>query len=144
MHRRYLVAVFAVVLCAGILISCSSTDPNDGRVLTSITVTPAAADGQSNPNGIVFTATGTFNLPPLSAPVSFTAPYTGQFVVDNPTNPPETIAKIIATGAGTITVQCASGASGTVIVNASAYANNGTANTVTPTIVSGNAQLTCP
>ncbi len=139
MHHRYLVRVLAVMLCAGSLISCSSTNPNDGRVLTSISVTQATADGQSNLNGVVFTATGTFNLPPLSAPLTFAAPYTGQFVVDNPTNPPATIANIISTGTGTITVQCATGATGTVFVTASALANNSAG-----TVVSGNAQLTCP
>jgi hypothetical protein len=138
-QRNYLLATLALILSAVLLISCNSTNPNNGRVLASVAVTPATADGQSSPAGVVFTATGTFSLPPISAPLTFTAPYTGQFVVDNPTNPPTTIANIVATGTGTITVQCASGATGTVFVSASALANNGTS-----TLVSASGQLTCP
>jgi hypothetical protein len=136
---RHVSLCAALVLIACLLNSCGSTNPNNGRVLTSISVTPTTADGQSNPNGVVFTATGTFSLPPLSVPLTFAAPYTGQFVVDNPTNPPATIANIVSTGTGTITVQCATGATGTVFITASALANNSAG-----TVISGNAQLTCP
>jgi len=139
MHNRYLLAALFVILSAVFLISCGSTNPNNGRVLTSISVTPPTADGQSSPNGVVFTATGTFSLPPLSAPLTFTIPYTGQFVVDNPTNPPMTIATVISSGMGTVTVQCAAGATGTVSVTATASANNAMS-----TVVSGSGQLTCP
>jgi hypothetical protein len=142
MHRRssfflLLLAATLMLLAAG-LISCGSSNQNIGRVLTSIAVTPGTADAQNYPNGqVVFTAAGTFSLPPFNGPVTFTAPYAGQFVVDNPVN--GTIATVIANGVGTVTVQCASGASGTVDVVASAAANNGTT-----TVVSGNGQLTCP
>jgi 2-methylaconitate cis-trans-isomerase PrpF len=134
---RHVIGLLGPALLGVGLLSCGSSNPNIGRVLTSVTVTPASADGHSNPNGVVFTATGTFSLPPFSAPLTFAAPYSGQFVVDNPTG--TTIANITTTGTGTITVQCATGASGTVFVNASALANNGTS-----TLISGNAQLTCP
>jgi hypothetical protein len=86
---------------------------------------------------VVFTATGTFSLPPTPSPVSFVAPYSGQFSVDNPTS--GTIATVVASGPGTVTVQCAAGAAGTVNVVASASANNST-----NTIISGSGQLTCP
>jgi hypothetical protein len=130
--------IAALLLLAAGLISCGSSDPNLGRVLTSITVTPETADAHSSANGqVVFTATGTYSLPPFSAPVTFTAPYSGQFVVDNPAT--GTIATLVSSGAGTVTVECAAGASGSVAVVASAAANNGTT-----TVVSGSGQLTCP
>ena len=142
MHPRaslFLFAAFLIAL-ATVVSSCSSGNPNLGRVLYSISVTPATADAQNFPNGqVVFTATGMFNLPPSPAPLTFAAPYAGQFVVSNPTNPPATIATVVASGNSTITVQCASGSSGTVPIVASGSANNGT-----DTVITGNAQLTCP
>jgi hypothetical protein len=137
LYFRFLAAVLALIVLAAGMISCASNNPNLGRVLTSVSVTPEFADGQSSPDGTVFTATGTFSLPPINAPLTFAAPYGGQFVVDNPTG--STIATIIATGTGTVTVQCVSGATGSVFVSASAAANNDT-----PTVVSADAQLTCP
>jgi len=118
--------------------SCASVNPNSGRVLTAINVTPTTADASQFPNGqVTFTATGQFSLPPLSGPVTFTAPYTGQFIVANPTN--QTIANIVSTGTGTVTVQCVAGASASVDVVATAAANNGTQTTVT-----AQARLGCP
>jgi hypothetical protein len=103
-------------------------------------VTPAAADAQNFPKGqVVFTAAGIFNLPPSPAPLTFTAPYAGQFIVENPTNPPATIATVVSSGNSTVTVQCAPGASGTVQVVASASANN-----ATNTLITGSGALTCP
>jgi hypothetical protein len=120
------------------LMSCDSVNPNSGRVLTAINVTPTTADASQFPNGeVTFTATGQFSLPPLSGPVTFTAPYTGQFIVANPNN--QTIANIVSTGNGTVTVRCAAGVSATVDVVATAAANNGTQTTVT-----AQGQLTCP
>ena len=97
-------AGLALLVIATSILSCGSSNPNVGRVLTSVSVTPESADGQSSPSGTVFTATGTFSLPPFSAALTFAAPYAGQFVVDNP--PGTTIATITATGTGTVTVQC--------------------------------------
>lgn len=126
-----------LMLSAGLL-SCGTANPNIGRVLTSIQVTPATADAKNFTNGqVVFSATGQFSLPPTPAPVTSAPPYSGQFVVDNPTT--GQIANVISTGAGTVTVQCVSGASGTVAVVASAASNNYNGD-----IVSGSAQLTCP
>src|SRR5215472_193839 len=109
MDRRPFLGAFATVLLAVGLVCCGSTNPNTGRVLTSITITPPTSDAQNSPNGqVTFTATGTFSLPPLTAPVTFTPPYAGQFVVENPAG--TTIATVVGVGNGTITVRCASGA----------------------------------
>jgi hypothetical protein len=135
------IALAAITLVAAGLLACgNSSDPNIGRVLLEISVSPATADASQFSNGqVVFTATGTFSLPPSPAPLTFTAPYAGSFSVANPTNPPATIASVVATGNSTATVQCASGVSGTVPVVASSAANNGT-----QIVITGIAQLTCP
>ena len=126
--RHWLLASCVLILLAAGLISCGSSNQSIGRVLTSIVVTPQTADAESSPIGqVVFTATGTFSLPP----------YSGQFVVNNPTN--ATIATVVSNGTGTVTVQCAPTASGSVYVTATASANNGST-----LVVSGSGQLTCP
>jgi len=133
-----LLAALGFVLLGGALMSCGSTYPNSARVLLSVTVTPATADAQTFPNGqVVFTATGTFNIVPSPALLTFTAPYSGGFDVGTVNN--QVVATIVATGSGTATVQCVSGMSGSVAVGAIALANNGTSATV-----AGFAQLTCP
>ena len=137
--RHRTVAFFLLILAAVVVSSCgNSGNPNTSRILTSISVTPPTADAQTYPNGqVTFSAAGTFNLPPLTGLLTFAAPYSGQFVVNNPTK--TTIATVVSTGTGTITVQCVSGVSGSVLVTASASANNGTS-----TLISGSGQLTCP
>ena len=133
-----ILVVLAMAFPPIFLLSCDFVNPNSGRVLTAINVTPTAADASQFPNGqVTFTAAGQFSLPPLSGPVTFTAPYTGQFIVANPSN--QTIANIVSTGAGTVTVQCVAGISATVEVVATAAANNGT-----QTMVTAQGQLTCP
>lgn len=133
-------AIAAITLAAVTLVSCGKTDPNAGRVLLSITVTPATADAATYPNGqVMFTATGTFSVTPSPAPIPATAPYSGEILVSNPSNPATTIATVVATGNSTATVACQPGASGTVPIVASASSNNGTAITIT-----GSATLTCP
>lgn len=140
MNARSFLLLALSALVAGLISSCSSGDPNGGRILYSITVTPATADAQSFSNGqVVFTASGMYSVPPSPGPLTFTAPYAGQFIVANPTNPPSTIATVVSTGNSTVTVQCAAGASGTVPVVASAASNN-----LSGTVVTGSAQLTCP
>lgn len=140
MDRHALVLLALLVSVASLVSSCNSVDPNSGRVLYSISVTPATADAQTFPNGqVTFTASGMFSVPPSPAPLTFAAPYAGQFIVANPTNPPATIATVVATGNSTVTVQCATGASGTVPVVAS-----GTANNAANTVITGSAELTCP
>jgi hypothetical protein len=131
--------VFAAVLIfAAAFISCATSNPNSDRVLISVAVTPETADAANFANGqVTFTATGTFNQPPMTAPLNFAAPYAGSFTVDNPNN--QTIANVVSTGSGTVTVECVSRVSGTVEVIASASANNDTS-----LIITGSAQLTCP
>lgn len=127
-----------IALIASSLLACANANPNAGRVLINIVVTPATADAQSFPGKqVTFTATGSYSLPPITGPVTFAAPYTGSFSVDNPTS--QTIATVVSSGTGTVTVQCASGASGSVAIVASASSNN-----LSGTVVTGNAQLTCP
>jgi len=136
---RYFVPILLVALGAALL-SCGSSNPNIGRILTGITVAPGSADAQQFTNGqVLFTATGTYSLPPFSGPLTFQSPYSGSFIVANPTNPPQTIATVVSTGPSTVTVQCASGISGTVPIVASASANNGTS-----TVISGSGTLICP
>ena len=136
--RRPSLLGFLIVLLALPLISCNSVNPNTGRVLTAITLTPTAADAVNYPNGqVTFTAIGQFSISPLIGPVTFQSPYSGNFSVANPTN--QTIANVVATGTGTLTVQCVSNVTGSVEVVASASANNGT-----QTVVTGQGTLTCP
>jgi hypothetical protein len=140
MDRRVIISLALLGAIAVLVSSCSSSNPNIGRVLYSISVTPATADAQNFPGGqVLFTATGSYSLAPTPAPLTFAAPYAGEFVVSNPTNPPATIATVVTTGNSTVTVQCASGAAGTVAVVASASANNGT-----DTVITGSGELTCP
>jgi len=138
-RRRPLVAAIGLAFIAVVMISCGSSNPNFGRILLSVAVTPTTADAQTYKNGqVVFIATGTFNQSPFSAPVPSTPPYSGTFFVDT-TATNQVIATIVTSGSGTATVQCISGMSGTVNVGNIASANNGT-----PTTVAGLAQITCP
>ena len=139
MLLRHSLFVYGVlVLLAAGLISCGTSNQSIGRVLTSIAVSPQTADAQSPPNGqVVFTATGTFSLPPYTGPLTFVAPFSGQFVVNNPPN--ATIASVVSSGAGTVTVQCAPSGWGSVYVTATASSNNGST-----LVVSGSGRLTCP
>lgn len=133
-------AFLGLITLAALAISCATNPPEVGRILLSIAVTPETADAGTYPDGqVTFTANGTFSVAPTPALLSSTAPYNGQIIVANPTNPPSIIANIVSTGNGTITVQCASGASGQVQIIASGSANNGT-----PIVITGSAQLTCP
>ena len=135
--RRPVLAILGIAL-ASPHVACNSVNPNSGRVLTAIAVSPTNADAVNYANGqVTFTATGQFSLPPLSGPVIFQSPYSGSFSVANPSN--QTVANIVATGPGTVTVQCVSNVTGSVEVIASAAANNGT-----QTVVTAQGTLTCP
>ena len=130
--------LLAMMLLAPLLISCGSVDPNVGRVLTSIAVTPTNADASQYPNGqVTFTATGSFSIAPLSGPVTFKSPYTGEFFVANPAS--GQVATVVTTGTGTVTVQCVSGVSASVFIVASASSNNEIS-----TVVTGQGLLNCP
>ena len=135
---RLFLVVVGMVLIGFLSLSCNSVNLNAGRVLTAITVTPSSADALQFSSGqVTFSATGQFSLPPLSGPVIFKSPYAGEFFVANPNN--QTIANVVATGDGTVTVQCVSNVSGSVDVVASASANNGT-----QLVVTGQGTLICP
>ncbi|HKV79352.1 MAG TPA: hypothetical protein VJP02_14485 [Candidatus Sulfotelmatobacter sp.] len=137
-NRHPILAIVGIALLALPLTSCNSVNPNSGRVLTAIAVTPTNADAMNYPNGhVTFTATGQFSISPLSGPVTFQSPYSGSFSVANPSN--QTIANVVTTGTGTLTVQCVSNIPGSVEVIASASANNGT-----QTVVTAQGTLTCP
>jgi|SRR5437899_2467722 len=132
--------ILATVLFAAALVletvGCGMSSSN--RVLQSIAVNPATADAQNFPNGQVqFTATGTFSKPPSPSPVTFVAPYSGQWFVD------PAFATIVGTGTGTATFQCVAGASGTTTVRATASANSALG-TQMSIAVNGTATLTCP
>ena len=132
-------AVLGPILLASVLATLSTTGCGSSgvnRVLESIQVTPASADAQTFANGDVqFTATGKFSRPPSPAPVTFTAPYSGSWLVSDPT-----IASITQNGVA----QCAPGASGIVTVTAIASTNSCHSTGCTSTAVSGTAKLTCP
>ena len=68
-------AKFPALVCASLSLmlfaagatGCGGSVMNNGRMLQTITVTPASADAKNFPNGKVqFTATGTFNMAPVT------------------------------------------------------------------------------
>jgi hypothetical protein len=112
------------------------------RTLLSISIAPATADAQNFTDGQVqFTATGTFSRPPSPAPVTFVAPYSGQWFVD------PAFATLVGTATGTATFQCVPGASGTTTVTASASVGPDgpiPGGGLSAAKVSGTAKLICP
>ncbi len=136
--RKNMMTIFFVGMLVFQTAGCGTSSSN--RVLQSVKVTPAMADGLRSPTGQVqFTATGTFSKSPSPAPVTFVAPYSGSWVVSDPT-----IATLVGTGTGTATFQCVAGASGTVTITAAASTNAATGTGATSTMVQGTASLTCP
>lgn len=120
---------------------CGGSMMSSSRQMQSLTVTPASADAQAFPGGKVqFTATGTFNMAPItmmSPPVLWSV---GSPFVPPPVNMPA--ASVDVNGLA----QC-NGFVGNVIVEATAPAEpeipllQMTSTTMT---VSGMAQMTCP
>ncbi len=107
------------------------------RVLESITVSPATADAQDFPGGMVnFTATGNFNKPPMSV-----TPLTVTWSILHPTKtacPP--CAGIDSNGVA----QCG-GVMGMVTVQATAPRDPQMAmDTMNTQMITGMAQMTCP
>ena len=99
---------------------------NDRRELISISVSPATANGADFPlGGVQFTATGTFNKPPITVtPLSATWSITPVGVATIETN--DGFAQCASTGTATIT--------------AAVSVSSGIAQTA----VFGSATLTCP
>ena len=138
--RKSLVGLYVLALvgAAAFALSCGSgSDPN--HMLQSITLSPATADAQDYPGGLVqFTATGYYVVAPKT--VTPLSAGWGSCYNNAPTN-----AISVSDGVA----QCASGAAGTFTV----WANDppglgGMCNAITACgggcFVVGTAQLTCP
>jgi hypothetical protein len=137
MPHRNLLTICIVTTLIFQTLGCG-TSSSSNRVLQSIAVTPATADAQNSNGQVQFTATGTFSKAPLSAPVTFAAPYSGSWLAD------PAMATLVGTGTGFATFSCVGGASGVVTITATASTNAATGTGATATTVSGTASLTCP
>jgi len=119
------------------IIGCNAMNPNmmnSNRMLMSMTVAPAMANGGNSMNGQVqFTATGNFSRPPSPAPVTFMAPFSGGWSVSN-----MDIATINQNGMA----QCMH--TGMVTVTAQASSNSTSMPGAMSTAVTATATLTCP
>jgi hypothetical protein len=106
------------------------------RVLTTVEVSPAAADAQNFPNGNVhFVATGNFTAPPTPVKPLTVSIWTSSTPSIATVDPNSGVA------------QCVSGASGTVTITARAPSGGPDmpqAMATTAVLVGGSAQLTCP
>lgn len=124
-----LAVLFAIVGC-----NAMHTDMMNGnRMLTSMTVAPATASGNSMTGQVQFSATGVFSQPPSPAPVTFMAPFSGGWSVSN-----MDIATINQNGMA----QCMH--TGMVTVTAQASSNSTTMPGAMSTAVTATATLTCP
>lgn len=134
--------LFFLILAAAISLACGSSSSNPPN-LKSISISPAAANAQNYPNGLVqFTAVGYESG--SSSPVSISPTWS----VCSEANAQNEIT-VNATGVA----QCNAGASGTYIVNASVLTHsNPTCNVVLACGEAGTdcfgthgvAKLTCP
>jgi len=136
-NRKNLLTISFVAMLISETLGCGMGS-NSNRVLQSIAVTPATADAQKSNGQVLFTATGAFSKAPSPAPVTFAAPYSGSWSAD------PTMATLVGTGTGTATFQCVAGASGVVIIKATASTNAAMGTGATGTAVNGTASLTCP
>jgi hypothetical protein len=125
------------------IIGCNAMNPNmmnSNRMLMSMTVAPAMANGGNSMNGQVqFSATGTFSQPPSPAPVTFIAPFSGGWSVSNmdiATINQNGMAQCMHTGMVTVTAQASSNSTSMP----GAMSSMGSMSTV----VTANATLTCP
>jgi len=131
--------LFLLVLAAAVTLACGSSA---SRTLQSVSITPASADAQNYPRGLVqFTATGTYAAPP--SPVTpLTATWGACDLSGNITSQVSVSANGVA--------QCASGAVGTYKVWAFDFNATGPTCLVESACgqgcgrVTGTAQLTCP
>jgi len=139
---RLMLSLLALVAASAVVLSCGSNSSSTHR-LQSITLSPASADAQNLPSGMVqFTATGEYNSPPLIVtPLPATWGVCYQF---QPTN------EISVTNNGL--AHCASGAVGTYTVWASdpmdlppgTYACPAETACGGGCTITATAQLTCP
>jgi hypothetical protein len=130
--HRFALSFLALVLAASSALSCGA---NQGQ-LRSITISPATADAQNYPDGQVpFVATGVYIDPSRTVTPQPIAAWAAC-----QQNAPTTDVSITTKGVA----QCASGATGTYLITASAP---GTCTCLAPCPSSdavGTAQLTCP
>ena len=140
---RLILSLLVLVAASVFALSCGRSSSSSHR-LQSITLTPATADAQDFPNGMVqFTATGQYDTPPMAVtPLSATwGVCASQF---QPTN------EVSVTNTGV--AHCASGAVGTYTVWANDPADlppgfyTCTAETACGggCVIQASAQLTCP
>jgi hypothetical protein len=139
--KRYAPEFFLwlLVLAAALTLACGSSA---SHTLQSVTISPASADAQSYPGGLVqFTATGTFAAPP--SPVT---PLVATWGTCDQAGNLTTEVSVSASGVA----QCASGAAGTYKVWAFGLNITGATCNVETACgggcgrVTGTAQLTCP
>lgn len=141
--KRYgpqLFLFFLLVLAAAIMLACGSSSAN--RMLQSVTLSPATADGQSYPGGQVqFTATGIYSARP--SPVTpLSASWGACDLGGNSTSDVSVSASGIA--------ECATGSVGTYTVWAfGSNPSKGTCGAINACgggcgRITGTAQLTCP
>jgi len=133
---------FLLFLAAAIALACGSpaAPRNTNGILTSVSISPPAADAQKYGGQVQFTATGYYSTPP--SPVTPLTATWGACSQDNPTSGVSVSKNGLA--------QCAAGSVGTYTVWA--FAPSG--QTVCPAFetacggggcqVTGTAQLTCP
>jgi len=128
-----------LVLAASLTSACGSST---SRTLQSVAISPAAADAQNFPSGMVqFTATGTYAAPP--SPVTPLAATWGACDLSG------NVTSEVSVSAGGL-AQCASGAVGTYKVWAFDFNATGPTCLVETACgqgcgrVTGRAQLTCP
>jgi hypothetical protein len=127
-----------LLMCVSLALGCGG---GNNHQLQAIQVTPAIADAQDFPNGLVqFTATGSFNHPPTSI-----KPLPVLWSIGPWFNVPQFNDVSIDSGG---VAQCRLGFVGTVEVWASAPADPAVSlarmNPFRDKIVVGKAQLTCP
>ena len=120
---KKLSAIVRLALVAGILGMTGCGSSSNSRMLVKLSATPATADAQNYPNGLVqFVATGTYNTPPFQVTPQ---PVTRWQII------PNTMATITQHGLA----ECVAGQTGTASV-AIAVAGDGPLSTV--------AHLSCP
>lgn len=140
----YILCFVLLAVAASITLACGAGN-NPNRVIQSLSVSPASADAQDYPGGLVpFIATGTYNKAPMMV-----TPVQSTWVVVNQNGDQTTDVLINANGVA----HCAAGASGVYNVGAWVAITPPPAGSCNVSSAYGNpcgdsvlgvAQLTCP
>ena len=149
MSRRYVFPSMFLLAAASAMLACGGS--SSPRQVQAIVVTPASADAQSFPDGKVpFVATGTYSAAPTTVnPLTANWGKALQQMINGVPNLfPTSDVTVDSNGVA----QCASGASGTYVIDAwlpattndSCTVIGGPFNWTACPVVYGNAQLTCP